>query len=466
MPSSSPQSARHDWVVVGGGLTGLVAAWKLSEQGLSVCLVEAGRGLGGVNQSFDWEGHQIDLGCHFIGNDDDASTALFLDMLGVDPVEVSPRLASWNAGRLSPDVEYPDFTAHPDQPRALSELIETAACIDQSAEPADLDLTEFLAARFGTTAADLLGEALEKMLARPIAGLSAECAPALPIRRLLICSAAAAGLLKQQAALDDRLLQPWGGDTMRFNAASGRRFPARAFYPADGGMGAFTAASAAGLRNRGVDIRVGNAISRLETSGTGVELQLEDGSTVEAGRMIWTAGPAPLTHLAGLEPDIEGQVHGVPMVIAYFDTERCEDADAPHYVHDFDPDHLVFRVSSPTRWAPHVSPAGRAYLCCEATTQIGSDLWTDPDAHLSRLWDEACELGMASGPQPATHRVMKTPVSYKLPLAGFASAMAPLRAWLKARPRIGFTEPFTFAKTKIAREVDALIARQPDTLHA
>lgn len=463
MPSSAPVSQARSWIVVGGGLTGLIAAWKLSGASHTVTLIEAGRGLGGVNQSFDWEGHQIDLGCHFIGNDDDATTALFLEMLGREPLPVSPRLASWNSGALSQDVEYPDFTAHPASANMLQGLIEAAA--QDTPVHTRMALSDYLAARYGQAAQDGLAQALRKMLGRSIDGVSAECAPALPIRRLLVCSSAAAALLKKTPALDDRILQPWGGNTMRFNADTARHFPARAFYPSDGGMGAFTAATQRGLEARGVDIRVGTSIHELSTDSNTIALTLDDGSTHQANHLIWTAGPGPLSALAGLAPDIDAQIIGVPMVLFYFDVARETAEDTRHYIHDFDPDHLLFRASSPTRWAPHVSPEGRAYLCCEITTQIDSAIWSDPDSHIDRIWAEAVETGMASGPRPDLYRVMKTPVSYKLPATAFEPAMQPLRDWLAKQPRIGFTEPFTFAKTKIAREVDQLISADADLMN-
>lgn len=451
-PSSS---SKTQWIIVGGGLSGLIAAWKLSSAGQTVRVIEAGRTLGGVNQSFEWRGHQIDLGCHFIGNDDDATTNLFLDMLGAAPIPVYPRLGSWNYGQLSLDVEYPDFSKHSQASDFLTGLIEAGAA-DTATTP-DMALPDFLEARFGSPAAKELSAALSKMLGRPLEGLSAQCAPALPIRRLLTCSDEAATLLKTIPPLEDRILQAWRGDTMRFNKATARAYNARAFYPSGGGMGALTAAALCGLNKRGVDIRTGEQIQRLQTNAAGIAIETANAEIYQSDFMLWTAGPGLLSQLAGLTPKMDKHIHGVPMVLYYFDVARDARDEALHYIHDFDSRHLLFRASSPTRWAPHVSPQGRAYLCVEVTTQMTSTIWKEPESYLDRIWQEVVETGMATGNRPADFKIMQTPVSYKLPGVEFEPCMKPLREWLAKHSTIKFSEPFTFAKTKIAQEVDGLV---------
>lgn len=51
-------------VVIGGGLTGLAAAWKAGSQGLKVTLIERAPVLGGLAATSDWDGWRFDFGPH------------------------------------------------------------------------------------------------------------------------------------------------------------------------------------------------------------------------------------------------------------------------------------------------------------------------------------------------------------------------------------------------------------------
>lgn len=62
-------------VVIGGGLAGMAAAWRLAEHGHRVLLVEALDRLGGVARSFEHQGRRYPLGYHHILPGDDGLRA-------------------------------------------------------------------------------------------------------------------------------------------------------------------------------------------------------------------------------------------------------------------------------------------------------------------------------------------------------------------------------------------------------
>ena len=72
----------YDALVIGGGMAGLAAAWRLAREGQRVCLVEEADHLGGLASSFEHEGRLYPLGYHHILSTD-AQLLSFLAQLGL-----------------------------------------------------------------------------------------------------------------------------------------------------------------------------------------------------------------------------------------------------------------------------------------------------------------------------------------------------------------------------------------------
>ena len=53
-------------VVIGGGIGGLYAAWKLAKEGFKITLLEQQKFVGGMSASIDYEGYKIDIGPHYV----------------------------------------------------------------------------------------------------------------------------------------------------------------------------------------------------------------------------------------------------------------------------------------------------------------------------------------------------------------------------------------------------------------
>jgi protoporphyrinogen/coproporphyrinogen III oxidase len=84
-------------VVVGGGVTGLMAARRLAQQGLAVTVVEAGHRLGGQVHTAAFEGLAVDVGAEALMVASPATEALLAELRLAD-TSVSPRQgATWLA---------------------------------------------------------------------------------------------------------------------------------------------------------------------------------------------------------------------------------------------------------------------------------------------------------------------------------------------------------------------------------
>jgi len=69
--------ARYDVIVIGAGAAGLSAAALLAKEGKSVCVVEAGRHLGGRGMAVPEEGFKLNLGGHLLEDSGSGITKVF-----------------------------------------------------------------------------------------------------------------------------------------------------------------------------------------------------------------------------------------------------------------------------------------------------------------------------------------------------------------------------------------------------
>lgn len=84
--SSPPVEARHDVVIIGGGVSGLTAAYMLRHRD---CLVlEKEPHWGGNAYTMEYQGIPYPTGCAFLPNDEDAAYA-FVKELGLEPLPIN-----------------------------------------------------------------------------------------------------------------------------------------------------------------------------------------------------------------------------------------------------------------------------------------------------------------------------------------------------------------------------------------
>jgi len=67
-------------VVLGGGASGLAAAWKLADRGVAVDVIEAAPQVGGLAATIPVDGYRLDVGPHSFFSDDEAVLGAVLDL--------------------------------------------------------------------------------------------------------------------------------------------------------------------------------------------------------------------------------------------------------------------------------------------------------------------------------------------------------------------------------------------------
>ena len=75
-------------IVIGGGITGLSTAWKLSENGCKVNVIECDNSIGGLAKSIKIENYLFDIGPHSFFSEDEEIFKVVMDLFKGEPSEM------------------------------------------------------------------------------------------------------------------------------------------------------------------------------------------------------------------------------------------------------------------------------------------------------------------------------------------------------------------------------------------
>lgn len=267
-------------VVVGGGISGLVSAYKLANAGKKVTLLEVSDRLGGLIGAIEIAGLTIDSGAEAfstIRND----TFEVIDALGLQDSVVSPAAAE---ARILADGEtfkiphgmfgIPSNLSDESVLAAIgSENVAVAQELDS--KPWNLEQPGSLAELVGSRLGDAV---LEKLVTPVIAGVHAS-QPA-----LLGVESVAPGLFakaKQLGSLTEAVHQ------LRSSSAK----PGASVASLRGGMGKLVAALTQKLEALGVEIRLGVAAHKVAQLDTGYEVELAGEPTLLADYLVLATPP-------------------------------------------------------------------------------------------------------------------------------------------------------------------------------
>lgn len=449
-----------DWIVVGGGMRGIVAAIVLRRAGDGVTLIDASPALGGVLRSQEWDGLYVDKGCHVLDFSHAASGRLFRDILGEEMIPVLVRYASINRGLKSDGIAVPDMSRFPEE--------EWRAVIDEIKSRPDSGavngtLADVLRARFGTRAGDYAATCVRKMTGYEASSLAAEAFETVPmVHRMRLGPDETMEPLKHDPSLDNRLAVSSQRDPWRFYSGESE-FGHRNAYPAKKGMSGFCDAATRYLEEIGVTLRLGQPLTEISAEDGRVKVKLGSGEPVSASKVYW-AVPSPLFLRTLGEEDPLAAVSRSASILLYTFKVIPEAVADYTYIHDFSPDTLVYRSSAPGAYGGQVDAHGNTYVCAEVPVRTDTKIWSAPENLSDRVWGEMQAMGQVAKEVPyAAMRVDKVPLAFILPGQGWVDAKTDHDAKLDPyRTHIVFGGLGAFGKGAILDSVEADVSAHRD----
>lgn len=354
-----------DFVVLGGGLTGLTFALEAARRGRRAAVLEAEDQVGGLARTLSFGDYRFDIGGHRCHSAWPEVTAWVLDALDGDVLDVSRRSRIRLDGRY---VDYPlqfpnALTAFspPDAARILASYLK--AHLRPHGQRRDVSFEDWVVRRFGRALYDIYFRPYtEKVWGIPCTELSADWAS----QRI--------GLPSLSAAVRGSLRRGSRPATL----------VSRFLYPPLG-IGALPERIAAKAQATGrAAVHTGSRVSRLEHDPAGGwRVSYEQAgreqvvSTIPLESLL-RALPLPAETAAVLSRPLA--YRGVRCVFLAVAGPRIS-ADTWTYFPD---SHLTLgRTHEPPNWSPQMAPPGQTSLCVEVFCSAGDAIWQRPDGDLA-----------------------------------------------------------------------------------
>lgn len=401
-------------VILGAGLAGLSAAWRLSRAGMRVEVIEREATPGGLATSVSWDGYTFDLGPHRFITGDEAILRQVRDLLAGGLFE-KKRKTTINLRRK--------YLAYPLTLGSVLSELGPLFCAVAVADYAvtrgarrlrprgDDNFEEWVVSRFGRTLYNVyFGPYTEKVWGMACSEISSRWAS----QRIT---------LPNLSDVIKRLFIPAREKPRTY--ASLFHYPARCIQEiADALVG--------GLDGEKVTFHYGAVPSALHREGDRIS-----GITCRAGgvekeipcdRLLSTI---PVTELSRLLPGTEKEILDASARLGYRSLHYALltlDRDAisdDNWIYFPEATYLFNRISEPRNFSTGAAPEGKTSLCCEVTFSEGDDVST---------WDEgkivgACvegltRAGLITSRDVSASRVMRRANAYPIYHVGYERDLA------------------------------------------
>ena len=394
---------QFDAVVTGGGFKGMMAAYGLMKKGLSVCLVEKGKQLGGFMSPMVWQGVEVDKGPQYLDGVSESHKIILDEIMGkFDPLEsLNYSYASYWNNTYTDGFAIPDYRSLPKAQKA-SVLFEA---LTDKTDPKKIDSIADLYNKDNEVSFSYIQQWCKKFLqcdAKELSVLNQGFATF--FGRRLILDNELSLKLKQTPLFDDLLAAKKTGIDHRTHN----------LYPLNKNLGYFRQAFEAALIKAGVTVQTESEVIAVKKEKKTYDIKLNDGRNIKS-KSVYCAATIESTEQMLLNRDTIRQ-YIRPVAQVFYLLEIDLKKELPFYIMNYSEDSLS-RVTNFTTYA-NKPENGKSILCVEVPTTVDRDLWDDPEKHYPTLCDELDAMGIESKTITA-HKAFKVPGTYRTVLCGY-----------------------------------------------
>ena len=409
---------REHFIILGGGIAGLTAAYELLRRGQRVTVIEKGAAVGGLARTFVRDGFRFDLGGHRFHSNNPAVVGWLKDLLGEDLLTV-PRLSriKLNGRFVNYPLTFPDaFTAFPPGQAAGMGASYFLARITPQLRP-ERSFEDWVARRFGRQMYRRFFQPYtEKVWGIPGSQLSADWAA-------------------------QRIGLPSMWQTIRHALRPGDMPPATAvtqFYYPRYGFGMIPQALARQIWARDGRILTQTAPRRITPSSDGFHVLLNNGSTLYGAELIATIPlPALLAALPddGRAPSFSLNYRGLICLFLALDKPQVTPDSWTYFP---DPALIFGRTHEPKNWSPHMVPdANCTSLCVEIFASPDEPIWQWPAERIAaKAIAQLSDLGWIRPEEVRGHWALRLPHAYPIYDVGYRPRLEAARDYLSQWPRL------------------------------
>ncbi len=330
----------YDFIIVGGGVAGLLSALYLGKENKSVLLIDGAKQLGGLlGRAYHWEDYSFDFGTHFLSSTGDEAVDTFL--FGTDFIKAKQwlQIPLLKAGHF-----YNGKLNEYNQPlsiRGIDADVYKDSCFElmHKEEKSTVDfknLEEQLLNLYGKTITKHVFEPiLDKFFKTPSCELSPNAQRIFGLDRITVGSDLFIHEVKKSAIYDDIISY-----AHRENNASSLKV----FYP-EKGIGEWIDTIVSELQALpNVTMSLSTQIKNIDIAdNNSVTLTLNSNQSVSAQKIIWTVSSKLLSDMLGLEKvSLKNPMRNIDLY--HFVLDKPLETDL-HFFYCYDPNVSVFRVT-------------------------------------------------------------------------------------------------------------------------
>jgi protoporphyrinogen oxidase len=414
-----PPSVSCDLVILGAGVSGLAAAWKAAQRGLSVVVLDKDQTVGGAAASFDVGGVMVDQGSHRLhpATPDRILTDV-QELLG-DDLQLRRR-----NGRLRIAGTWVGFPLQAGElARALPGHLLAAAARDAALAPTRRSHHTSYADALRAGLGPALYDAMWAPYAQKLWGLPGD------------------QLSAEQARVRVSADTPWKVVARLLRGRRTGSGQGRTFYYPRRGFGQLPTALADAATAAGAQIRLRQEVERIDLHGDAVTVSMATGESIDAWHTFSTL-PLPLlariTRPAPALADIEAahrlRYRAVVLVYLVHEGGRWSPYDA-HYLPGSETP--VTRISEPANYRDSVDdPSDRTVLCAEIACWKGDRIWNATEYALADLVEETLRAEELPAIRRADVVVRRMPNVYPVYQLGYENNLTGLDKWATSLPRV------------------------------